>query len=211
MGGLGSGSYVRLGPRHARVEDLRSFDLTMLRRHKCLTGKPRVWHWTSKHGRPAIDIGIVADVWGVRFLWKRNNEWRENRITYGTSGLSFGSRRWFCCPTCQNNCRVLYWSDPAAMACRKCWGLRYASQSMEPQWRADRKADAIRRRLGATDRTRDEFPPKPPKMRWATYERLLTQHAVLIERWALGMQAAFGTMERRAAKTMARLHHHSSD
>lgn len=210
MGGFGSGNYTRLAPRHSRVEEVRSFDLTILRRYGCLTGKPRVWQW-RRPDRPALDIGIVSCDWGVRLLWKRNGKWEENRILYGSSAVSFGVRRWFCCPHCRGNCRILYWTDPAVMLCRKCADLRYASQSEERHWRADRRADTIRRRLGATDRGRHEFPPKPRKMRRTTYLKLFEQHNDLVERWSAGMTATFAVMEKRAAKSIARFRHRQSD
>ena len=54
-------------------------------------------------------------------------------------------------------------------------------------WRAQRKASGIRRRVGASGDALDgPFPPKPPMMRWATYERLLAVDAALREQWVLG-------------------------
>jgi hypothetical protein len=92
------------------------------------------------------------------------------------------------------------------MICRGCADLRYASQSEEEQWRADRKADAIRRRLGATDRGRHEFPPKPRKMRRVTYQNLWKRHNDLLEAWSHGMNAALGELEKRAAASFQHLH-----
>jgi len=37
-----------------------------------------------------------------------------------------------------------------------------------------------------------EFPPKPPRMRWATYKRLEQQHECLQKRWGVAMMARFG-------------------
>jgi len=205
MGGLGSGNYVRLGSRHGRVEEVRSFDLATLRRHKCLTGKARVWHWQERHDRPAIDIGVVAHDWGVRFLWKRKGMWQESRVCYGFTSVPFGTRRWFCCPYCRRNCRTVYWTDPAVMLCRTCANLRYASQSEEPHWRAHRKADALRRRLGAGDNNRGEFPPKPRNMHSSTYWRLWKRHNDFSEAWSRGMTASFAKLEKRAAKSLRHL------
>jgi hypothetical protein len=41
--------------------------------------------------------------------------------------------------------------------------------------------------------TEDEydFPPKPPRMRWATYSRLEAQYDDLENRWALGIMTRF--------------------
>jgi len=60
--------------------------------------------------------------------------------------------------------------------CRLCYRLRYASQSERSDQRALDQADKIAKRLhdkwsGATEDEYD-FPPKPPRMRWATYNRL---------------------------------------
>ena len=46
-------------------------------------------------------------------------------------------------------------------------------KSEASHWRAQRKALSIRHRFGVSGVTLDgPFPPKPPKMRWATYRRL---------------------------------------
>ena len=34
-----------------------------------------------------------------------------------------------------------------------------------------------------------DFPPKPPRMRWSTYQRLLDQYDELQDRWAIGMMS----------------------
>ena len=73
-----------------------------------------------------------------------------------------------------------------SLQCRQCRGLKYASQSEAAHWRAQRKALGIRRRLGAGGDALDgPFPPKPPKMRWATYKRLRSIDAALQQQWLL--------------------------
>src|SRR5215467_15123297 len=75
--------------------------------------------------------------------------------------------------------RILYGVN---LRCRQCRGLKYASQSEASHWRAQRKALSIRRRVSASaDTLRGPFPPKPPKMRWATYKRLRAVDAALQE------------------------------
>jgi hypothetical protein len=61
--------------------------------------------------------------------------------------------------------------------CRRCYRLRYASQGeSRPDQRALDRARKIAKRLhdrwGGTTEVEYEFPPKPPRMRWA-YRRLL--------------------------------------
>jgi len=62
--------------------------------------------------------------------------------------------------------------------------------------RAIDRANKIAKRLhdewgGATEDDY-EFPPKPPRMRWATYIRLEAQYDHLQNQWAAGVMARFG-------------------
>jgi hypothetical protein len=54
---------------------------------------------------------------------------------------------------------------------RRAYELAYASQRETKYDRALRRARKLRLRLGG-DPTDDEYPDKPPRMRWATYNRL---------------------------------------
>ena len=79
--------------------------------------------------------------------------------------------------------------------CRPCYRLRYASQSEKADQRASDRARKIAKRLhdkwgGATEDEYD-FPPKPPRMRWATYNRLEAQYDDPENRWALGIMTRF--------------------
>src|SRR5262245_32973024 len=79
------------------------------------------------------------------------------------------------------------------LQCRRCRGLKYASQSEASHWRAQRKALSIWRPIGARGAALDgPFPSKPPKMRWATYERLRAIDAALQEQWLFGAAADLG-------------------
>jgi len=74
-----------------------------------------------------------------------------------------------------------------------CYRLRYASQSEDATQRAMRRADRIANRLHdmwkGTTKADWEFPPKPPRMRYETYQRLLDQYDELQNRWAIGMMS----------------------
>src|SRR5215475_10909484 len=83
----------------------------------------------------------------------------------------------------------------------RCRGLRYASKSEASHWRAQRKALSIRRRVGANiDGLDRPFPPKPRKMRWATYNRLRRVDARLQERWLLGAAGDLGRLQSRVKR-----------
>src|SRR5262245_33316593 len=55
---------------------------------------------------------------------------------------------------------------------RRAYELAYASQRETKYDRALRRARKLRLRLGG-DPADDEYPDKPPRMRWATYNRLM--------------------------------------
>jgi hypothetical protein len=57
-------------------------------------------------------------------------------------------------------------------ACRRCYGLAYASQQETPMRRGVNQAQKIRMRLGGSVNLFAPFPEKPERMHWRTYLRL---------------------------------------
>jgi hypothetical protein len=84
-----------------------------------------------------------------------------------------GERLWFACPRCGRRCGVLYIGG-RHFVCRRCMALPYASRHQAAPDRLRRRARAIRERLGGSDYANLslDFPPKPKRMHWSTYERL---------------------------------------
>jgi hypothetical protein len=92
----------------------------------------------------------------------------------------FGGYRWyFVCPSDNRRCTVLY-QPPGATRFRSRWGFRrrlqYQSQRLAPQSRHQHAAEQIAKRIakkGPLDWQEKygdwQFPPKPPWMRWKTY------------------------------------------
>ncbi|EKD97524.1 MAG: hypothetical protein ACD_23C00881G0001, partial [uncultured bacterium] len=66
-------------------------------------------------------------------------------------------------------------------ACRKCYGLGYATQKEGAGDRASTKADKIRKRLGWQVGFLNGDGGKPKGMHWKTYLRLKSQHDALIQ------------------------------
>jgi hypothetical protein len=98
----------------------------------------------------------------------------DDKIFLATSRPPFGGLRWwFVCPQLNRRVRKLYlplggrhfWS-------RRAYELAYASQRETKYDRALRRARKLRLRLGG-DPADDEYPDKPPRMRWTTYNRLM--------------------------------------
>jgi hypothetical protein len=98
----------------------------------------------------------------------------DDKVYLAPSRSHFGGLRWwFLCPHLNRRVRTLYlprsghhfWS-------RRAYELAYASQRETKYDGALRRACKLRLRLGG-DPADDEYPDKPPRMRWATYDRLL--------------------------------------
>lgn len=194
MGGIGSGRSSHVGAA-GKCEELRSIDLADLKRMGLLKpivdGRIRAITWKRDDG--GLDkLGIIPSAKGIQFV-KRDDEGKLVGffVNYTYTPTMFGGfRKWFACPGCRRPARILYGVN--SLRCRQCRGLTYASQSEASHLRAQRKALNIRRRLGASGNTLNAFPPKPPKMRWATYNRLRAVDAALEEQWLLGAVGGLG-------------------
>jgi hypothetical protein len=98
----------------------------------------------------------------------------DDKIFLETTRPPFGGLRWwFRCPHSGRRVRKLYlplggrhfWS-------RRAYRLAYASQRETVYDRAMRRARKLYLRLGG-DPADDEYPDKPKRMRWTTYDRLM--------------------------------------
>ena len=199
MGGLGSGRTNQVGAA-GKCEHWRSIDLAELKRMGLLKpivgGNVRAIVWDI--GGRLDKLGVIPGAKGVRFV-KRDDQGQLSSlfVPYVVTSTMFGGHRnWFECPGCRRPCRVLYGTN--RLRCRRCRRLRYASQSEAPPWRAQRRAQNIRRRLGERGNSLDApFPPKPRRMRWKTYERLRAEEEALQQRWLAGAVAILDQLDSR--------------
>ena len=95
----------------------------------------------------------------------------------------FGGHRWyFICPSTNRRCAVLY-QPPGTKRFRSRWGFRcrlqYQSQRLSPMSRCQNGAVRLAKRVlkkGPPEFQEEyedyDFPPKPKRMRWKTYNRL---------------------------------------
>ena len=102
------------------------------------------------------------------------------RIDLQAQPRHFGGKQWyFECPVTRRLVTALWLHDGAGQfVSRHAWAgqIGYSSQFETWQYRALRGAFRIRERLDPTGVfycVGDIVPPKPKRMRWATYERLL--------------------------------------
>jgi len=203
VGGLGSGWTYHSGAA-SKCEHWRSIDLADLKRMGLLRpivgGRIRAMTWKNDNG--GIDkLGIIPSPAGIRFV-KHDDQGKLVGVVVAythTPTMFGGFRKWFACPGCRRPARVLYGIH--SLRCRRCRGLKYASQSEASHWRAQRKALSIRRRIGASGTALDgPFPSKPTKMRWTTYKRLRAVDAALRDRWLLGAAGYLGRLHSRVKR-----------
>jgi hypothetical protein len=84
-----------------------------------------------------------------------------------------GLRWWFICPRLNRKVRKLYLPlGGRHFLSRRAYRLPYASQRETVSDRAMRRARKLYLRLGG-DPADDEYPDKPKRMRWKTYNRLM--------------------------------------
>jgi hypothetical protein len=174
MGGWGSGRYSR---RRTRLDDLLAVDVRRLRRQGRLEPGYDGTAPTSRGGREVGDVfmrrhgGVLVLRYGLAVEDGTREETVEDRVPLlRTAQPGGGERPWFACPGCGRRCAVLYRAP--RFRCRACVGATYASQYVSKGGRPFHRARAIRVRLGGADSLLEPFPPKPKRMRWATYLRL---------------------------------------
>ena len=138
----------------------------------------------SERPIPMCGCTITPTIWAHRADYVRTPEAIDETITLQRLPQPFGGYRWyFLCPTANRRCQVLY-LPLGASRFRSRWGFRsprlqYKSQRLSPPWRQKHRAERIARQVlnrGPAEFRQEfadyDFPPKPPGMRWRTYNRL---------------------------------------
>ena len=164
----------------------KSIDVRRWRREGRLrAGRQFSWSWTSG-GEPSGTINVRTEVDAVVLIYRVRSflaEWKspEQRVSITWTNCHFGGRRpWFTCSAhtngryCGRRVAVLYLAGES-FACRKCYGLAYASQQGGLLFRNLRKAQSIRMRLGGNPDPCEPFPAKPRRMHRRTYLLLRAQ------------------------------------
>jgi hypothetical protein len=133
-------------------------------------------------------IGGVAYDDRVTFFYRHRTGPGDERddvketVPLDWTACNFGGKRpWFLCPgvvgdkRCGRRVAVLY-GPGRYFLCRHCYDLGYESQRDNKTYRALRRAQKIRERLGGSANVTEPFPEKPRGMHRRTYERLLWEH-----------------------------------
>jgi hypothetical protein len=156
--------------------------------------------WSAPWG----DSGTVV-VWRhgdiAKAVIKTKDERHEQEIKLVYTQPFLGGRRaWFVCPCCRRRVGRLWWPNGGwAFHCRHCWGLRYYSQRLTPEWRARNQAEKMVRRMGGSTKNSlpSEFPPKPKGMHWSTYNRRFDRWIAKANEWLELEDQSFGRLLKR--------------
>jgi hypothetical protein len=205
MGGQGSGHPYDRDKRDV-VEDYWSLDINWLKREGCLQpGLCSSIHWT-REGQPSGSINLTAheDKVALAYTYASGGtaESVNQTIPLDRTGCHFGgSRPWFFCPKCGQRVGVLCGAGKLFW-CRHCYSLAYRSQQSSESDRLLMKAQAIRKRLGASPCTSDPIDSKPTGMHWRTFKRLKHQALIAGHRSNYLLLKRLETCVERLAKCM---------
>lgn len=178
MGGLGSGRPP--GGGKATTRDRNALDVRRLHQQELLQpGNHFSWQW-SRGGKVVATVGIRVEKDRVRLSYTYQHRLgtateQDYPVRLVRTPCRYGGKRaWFLCPCCARRVAILYFGNPV-FACRHCWRLTYPSQKESAADRADRRANAIRERLGWPKGIANPFGGKPKGMHWRTYQRLTNE------------------------------------
>jgi len=140
--------------------------------------------------------------WKIDFGHSTTSRAMKRSVTW--TACHFGGHRpWFVCSIhssgryCGRRVAVLYLADKL-FACRRCYGLTYASQREALYLRDVDKAQKIRMRLGGSTVMSERFPDKPKGMHWRTYDRLRHRHDLAERRSMMGLMRFIEWRDQRA-------------
>ena len=171
-------------------------------------GQSFSYSWTCG-GEPWGTISARAECDAVVLIYRARNwaatEWKsiEQRVPITWTACHLGGRLpWFVCSLrsnrryCGRRVAVLYGAGEL-FACRRCYGLAYASQQKSVRHRGLEKARKIRMQLGGSANLLEAFSDKPNGMHWRTYERLRRAYDIAAARSTLGLMRRSPSVARR--------------
>jgi hypothetical protein len=157
-------------------ESCTSIDVRQWHREGFLyPGQQFSWSWT-RGGEPAGSIAVRVESDAVVLNYRADIsgscEWKsvQQRVPIRLTACHLGGQRpWFVCSVycngryCGRRAAILYGAGEL-FACRRCYGLSYASQQQTVLHRGLEQARKIRMRLGGSADLLEPFPAKPKGM-----------------------------------------------
>ena len=216
MGRASSGSYCRWKSKRPVAEDYCFPDINYLSRNGCLRpGRVSIQSWTCGD-RDAVSVKLIAHENSIELDYRLTYAGKPEDVRYivqltHTACNYGGTGPWFRCPGlgCGRRGGELYAAGKYFL-CRHCYGLAYSSQRMDELDRVRRKAEKIRKQLGADPYKIYSLQIEKPKgMHWSTYQRLYDEathlaayHAQLFHDKAAALVASLDRRLTQSAKRM---------
>lgn len=177
-------------------------------------GALATWQWTRDDGEPCGTIQTVmnqpGDCMTLDYATRRDGEtgWtsRKEAVWLDTTPCNYGGHRvWFRCSGCQSRRAVLFHAG-SLFRCRVCHDLAYSSTRETYTDRSIRRCAALQKRLGGGGNGAPvwEIPPKPPRMHWRTYRRLVWELRIANARRDAVLDVHFEALTRRSEALLAR-------
>ena len=175
---------MRYNPRERgarRVESQSSIDLADLNKRKLIrvgNSFKLTWNINGEVTKTAR-VSVVEEglVFSYRVKDEATQDWRLNNqtILFGYTPTAFGGqRRWFTCPKCSRNRRVIFLNRQ--LLCRECLRLTYESQYERDFNRGFERAGKIRKKLGGDPHWDAFFPEKSKHMKSSKYNQMRARH-----------------------------------
>ena len=183
MGGNGSNRWTWERTRQ-ETDPLLSLDIRWLRKIGALrSGAIAQPEWTSR-GEPAGTITTIMGRDGktLTLIYRTRRpgkEWQpvEEIVSLDGTACNYGGERlWFLCPQC-NSRRAVLFSVDGRFRCRQCHDLAYSSTREDAHERSIRRSQTLQKQLGGGGNGVAiwEIPPRPTRMHWQTYARLVRE------------------------------------
>lgn len=166
----------------SRTDEFRALDVRQLAKQGMLRpGHWREWQW-KRNGDVIAWIRVRTEQHRVVLKYQHRvggERWRCEEYPVHivrTACHLGGSRPWFLCPGpgCGRRVAILY--GVGIFACRHCHQLAYPSTRENAGFRALRRAERLRQRLGWLPGVLNGSGEKPRWMRRTTFGRLIHQH-----------------------------------
>jgi len=177
MGGWGSGGSWGFGKR--KCEDALPLDVRKLKRKGCLIpGRSFSWQW-SVGGNVHSTIGFKVYEQHVTLNYNHRKEPVEQQILFEWTPCNYGGERaWWRCPR-GRRCAVVYGAGKL-FSCRVCYSLAYSSTCETGRDRKFRRANELRRKIGAKAKSLNRLPIfKPKGMHQKTWDRIIFEIKIL--------------------------------
>ena len=153
MGGIGSGRHWHYDASDT-TDGYRALDVRRWQRDGLLTpGHTFSWQWT-RDSETVASIQVQSESGQLILTYRHRSgdkDWKDESypVRLDWTHCNYGGKRpWFLCPArgCGRRVAVLY--GGRVFACRHCYQLAYPSQRENSGYRAARRADRIREKLG---------------------------------------------------------------